>query len=398
MHFVSIFLLLFISNLMASPFEYHGYFRSGVGHTLGGQKQICFNNPGSSGNEFRLGNECGTYGEMSLGFNLTEGQAHTYKLINTIAYFPNGNTQYGDESSTNDLDFVETYLHIKDTEVAPFEIWAGKRFYRDADIHMNDFYYFAQMNGVGAGIQNWNLLGGKFSLAYIQENQVSSSVSGEVTKSFFDLRFFDYKISENQNLNFWYTYGISPGGKLGTTNYQKLSGQSFGIRHSTSLNSFQNNFAILYGTKLMDSLNVYGDTEIKNQTRHDDKYKLRLVDVINSKLSEKLELQLATTYEIYNNGIQMARWWNIGFRPVYFLTNKLHLLTEVGTSQVKNQTSLKQLHRATIAFEINPNNSFWSRPSFRTFYSKTFWNDQNRSSFSGKKSGQNLGVQVEAWF
>jgi len=383
---------------MATPLDFHGYFRSGVGHTLGGQKQVCFNNPGSSGNEFRLGNECGTYGEISMGLNLSDSNESSYKLINTVAFFPSGNSQYGDESSTNDLDFVETYLKINDLEVAPFEIWAGKRFYRDADIHMNDFYYFAQMNGVGAGIQNWNLLNGNFSLAYIQENQVSSSSSGEVTKSFFDFRFFDYKVSDNQNLNFWYAYGISPGGKIGSTQYQKLSGQTFGLRHSLNYTNFQNNFAVLYGTKLFDSLNVYGDTEIKNQTRHDDKYKLRAVDVINGKVSDKFEFQFATTYEIYNNGIQMSRWWNIGVRPVYFLTNKLHLITELGTSQVKNQTSLKQLHRATVAFEITPKNSFWSRPSLRTFYSRTFWNKQNRGSFNGKESGQSLGIQAEAWF
>ena len=51
-----------LNQAWAMPVDMHGYLRSGTGNNLQGGKQNCFNNPGSEGNEFRLGNECGIYG------------------------------------------------------------------------------------------------------------------------------------------------------------------------------------------------------------------------------------------------------------------------------------------------------------------------------------------------
>ena len=43
-------------------------------------------------------------------------------------------------------------------------LWAGKRFYQRHDIHMNDFYYW-DISGPGAGVENIDLGFGKLSVA-----------------------------------------------------------------------------------------------------------------------------------------------------------------------------------------------------------------------------------------
>ena len=59
----------------AQALEFHGYFRSGIGWGSKDGGQTCFGLPGVPGNgNFRLGNECGTYGELQFDHNLFDGK------------------------------------------------------------------------------------------------------------------------------------------------------------------------------------------------------------------------------------------------------------------------------------------------------------------------------------
>ena len=68
-------LALSVASQAHAELEYGGYFRSGTGFNSLGGKQKCFTNTGTSGNEFRLGNECGSYGEASFTYNFAKGKA-----------------------------------------------------------------------------------------------------------------------------------------------------------------------------------------------------------------------------------------------------------------------------------------------------------------------------------
>lgn len=52
--------------LNSSFVDFGTYLRSGIGSNGNGGDQVCFNNPGAAGNEFRVGNECTTYGELAI--------------------------------------------------------------------------------------------------------------------------------------------------------------------------------------------------------------------------------------------------------------------------------------------------------------------------------------------
>lgn len=54
-----------IAPLSAQALEFSGYMRSGVGNSLNGGKQSCFQLPGAE-SKYRLGNECEQYAELEL--------------------------------------------------------------------------------------------------------------------------------------------------------------------------------------------------------------------------------------------------------------------------------------------------------------------------------------------
>lgn len=395
-----LFAFFICSQSLAMPVDVHGYLRSGVGNNLQGGKQGCFNNPGSEGNEFRLGNECGIYGEttFSLDFLPKNETNSSFKVQTTLAFFPSANTQYGDEPNQNDVDIVEAFAESRNIEGIPYTYWVGKRFYRDVDIHMNDFYYFAAMNGVGAGVNDIPLLGGRFAAAYLQETMTSTTTSDQLAKSYFDFRLFDVHVDSVGELNFWSTFASAPKGKIGTTQYEKVDGESIGVRLRNNLAGGFNDFAILYGRNLMSSLSVYGNGEVGNNIDNDKRYKVRLVESLTTKATDKVELHAASVFEVRNSGSADSVWWDIGFRPVYLIKDHLHFITEIGHSEVISHSSTLALSRVTLAYEIALNKSIWARPVLRAFATETFWNRNNRVNFQGRKDARSVGFQMEAWF
>lgn len=391
--------LLTSAKSFAMPVDVHGYLRSGVGNNLSGGKQNCFNNPGAEGNEFRLGNECGIYGETTFSLEFLEKNAanSSFKAQTTLAFFPAANTQYGDESSTNDVDIVEAFVESKNIDGIPYTYWVGKRFYRDVDVHMNDFYYFAAMNGVGAGIKDVPLFNGKFALAYLQETMTNSANSQTLSKSYLDARLFDLNSSLG-SFNLWAVIARSPKGTLNTTRYEAVDGQAFGVRLRNSLANGFNDFAIIYGRNLMYALSVYGNGEIQNGVDNDKRNKIRVVEHLTNKFSDSIEYHAVATLEHRNNGGTSSTWWDVGLRPVYFIKDHLHFVTEIGHSQVVNRNNTLTLSRLTLAYEIALNKSIWARPVIRAFATETIWNKDNRVNFNGRSEGHSVGVQAEAWF
>lgn len=399
--FATIFLTI---NTYSVPTNFHGYLRSGVGNDLSSNKQKCFNNPGSQGNEFRLANECSTYGETTFLFNFTDTtqstnqEGQSFKVQTTLAFFPENNTQYGDEATKNDVDIVETFFQAKNLEGLPYTYWVGKRFYRDVDIHMNDFYYFAAMNGVGAGVTDIPLFSGNFSLAYLQETMKSDSSSDQLTKSYVDLRLLNVGINDNNFLNFWFALGKASDGKIDNKTYEKVSGGAYGFRLRTNLQSGFNDFALIYGNGLLSTLNVYDNGELTATKNNDDKYRIRIVESFTSKFSDKLEIHSALTFEQRNTGDLESNWLSFGVRPMYVINKNLRWVNQLGYSRVENQLKTNILTRATTALEIAPNESIWARPVIRLFLSETTWNKSNQSDFGGKRNSHSLGAQGEAWF
>src|SRR4030095_2105916 len=158
----------------AKAFEFHGYLRSGYGLTGRGGQQVAFQAPGA-GAKFRLGNEAETYAELIFVNNIVNPNHHPDKAwlstevmieantTNSASYadFPGG---IGNDQFRFREAFVQAGNVFKSQPSAKF--WAGERYYRRYQAHINDFYIL-DMSGYGGGVEDLDVKVGKLAVAFL---------------------------------------------------------------------------------------------------------------------------------------------------------------------------------------------------------------------------------------
>ena len=151
----------------AAAVDFKGYARSGIGWTGSGGEQQCFQATGAN-SKYRLGNECETYAELKLGQELWKEGDKSFYFDTNLAYAV---SQRSDFESV-DPGFREVNVQGKNLiEWLPGStLWAGKRFYQRHDVHMIDFYYW-DISGPGAGLENVDLGFGKLSMAVTRNGE-----------------------------------------------------------------------------------------------------------------------------------------------------------------------------------------------------------------------------------
>lgn len=424
----------------AGEFEYRGYMRAPVGTNSAGGKQIQLTNPGSQGNEFRLGNETG-YGEAYFTqhfFKSNDKKGPFFDANLTFAYNPSMNSQYSDTTANGDrIQFVEAYAKGGNLGDVPLSFWAGKRFYRDADIHMNDFFYFANMSGNGGGVEDIDVSNGTLAVALLQyadDRSLNNSTTGNPAKHALDLRWRDVTISDSDKLHFWLVQAYTaPGkGKAATTaatpvDYQASTGNAIGARWRHSLAQGNNDIALMYGTGVMESLTLdstafAADDSVKKRRR------LRFVESYSTEINEKWAIQAAAVYEDADSGASSnnkSDWTSLGVRPMYYFSDHYRIQGEIGYSVVKNYSEIdgsgnsfgsRNLTRVTLAPEVAFGKGYYTRPVIRFYVTYSSWNAANREatnpnsligklnsdsgivSLNDKSSETQSGFEAEVWF
>lgn len=390
-----------------------GYARAGVGTNTMGNDQECFYNQGSGGwngigrNEFRLGNECSNYLELGFKFNHIKGETKNAYTQFRIANSHNGEDTT--ESSSQNTRFVEAFAQIEGMNDRPWSFWVGKKFYRDQDVYIDDYYYFGNMSGNGAGMGNVDLLGGKLSLAYLRQVSSTFSDKGKQGLTIYDARLKDIKLTDSIKQNVWVAFGQSADSKNQKTKeeYKKASGFVVGTLFDFNLwGEGFNHTSLIYGQGVMNQMNVYGNSLEKAGDTQKDTKRLRFINHTTYNLNTKLAYHLSVNAEravVKSNSI--GSWYGVGFRPVYKVTDNFHMVTEVGHSVVNPGPDSRQLTRVTVAPQISVSENIWGRPVLRAFYTHSFWNKANKSfvaldapSYSQKTSGGAYGFQMESFF
>ncbi|MCO4793293.1 MAG: carbohydrate porin [Bacteriovoracaceae bacterium] len=415
-----IFSSFYTQTAQALTHDLEGYMRSGVGTNTKGGDQVCFSNPGAAGNEFRLGNECSTYGEIAwrLHHMTSKGVNSPYfKSQIRFAFSPKGHTNWesanGTSASPSPMAVRESYFEGGRFGGTPYTYWAGKRFYRENDLHMNDWYYFGDMSSNGAGMGQIPFLGGKLQLAWLREVSSTTSDIGNHGVTVYDARLKEIQITDKNKGFLWLGYATAPGG-TDTSNskvYESSNGYLAGFFLETGLKKGFNHFAIMYGKGLLDDFNVYGSSALEaGSTAHktqEDSSKIRLVEHMTYDLNSKLSFHASTSVELRDNGAandNRSTWWNVGIQPMYFFSDHHQLVGVLGTSLVDADGSqAKRLTRFTIAPQISAGRNIWARPVIRLFYTRSWWSTSNRGSvggttYSSETSGGSYGVQGEVWF
>lgn len=412
-------------------FEFHGYVRSGYGLNSAGGQQVAFEAPGADA-KYRLGNEAETYAELIFVNNWVNPEhdsskawlrsefmieANTTNSANS-ANFPNG---IGNDQFRFREAFVQAGNFLESQPNAKF--WAGERYYRRQHIDIDDFY-FLDMSGYGAGVEDWNLGIGKLAVAFVSAARPDIvTQNGNLAKSNIDVRLYDVKGPWGL-WGVWFDYATSKGGTVqgGTTlaagtKVATTDGYAVGLRHQRlEWHGGYHTFSIQYGTGAASNFSNPGNgTTIDTPSPFvRSSRQLLITEQIVFQPNDTFGIMPIFVYKRYEDGNPQHGWneWtSFGARPVIFFTKHVSLAFEAGFDHTdgfvltQNGDTYLQgwLRKFTIAPQIGAGRKFFSRPVLRAFLTYASWSDGFRGYVGGvpyfnRTNGLTYGVQAETWW
>lgn len=394
-----------IMSVQAMAVDFHGYARSGIGWTGSGGEQQCFQTTGAQ-SKYRLGNECETYAELKLGQEVWKEGDKSFYFDTNVAYSV---AQQNDWEGT-DPAFREANVQGKNLiEWLPGStIWAGKRFYQRHDVHMIDFYYW-DISGPGAGIENIDLGFGKLSLAATRSQEAGGSYAfssqniydrtKDTANDVFDVRLAQMATNPDGMLELGVDYG-----RANTTDDYSLAdgaskdGWMFTAEHTQSMLKGYNKFVVQYATDSMTTqgkgLNQgsYGSstttiedpvtgvkTNYANNVVNNNGSLVRILDHGAISLGDKWDLMYVGMYQNLDMDNDLGtEWYTVGIRPMYKWTPIMSTLMEVGYDNVKSQQTgdRNSQYKITLAQQWQAGDSIWSRPAIRVFATYAKWDEE----------------------
>ncbi|WP_257288083.1 maltoporin LamB [Endozoicomonas sp. SESOKO2] len=390
--------------------DFHGYARSGVGRSAEGGDQACFKAAGAPA-KYRLGNECETYTELKLGAELSDDNNTSFRLDTNIAYkvFQNndwempgmGDNYYGN----NEFALREVNLQARNIMEGMPEamLWAGKRFYQRHDVHMNDWYYW-DVSGPGAGIQDIDVGIGKFDIAWLRHTPKveyfdSSGANQEqaVETDVIDLRLKDLRLMDNLSLELGVDYGKgNPPDKSVYKEFLDKDGWLLTAELTWEVLDGFNKFAVQYANDGMTGPGV-GSTgrDIASAEWYKGNKLFRVLDHGSFSLSDQMDIMYvaAWTQVEYDEEAQKLdaslpdkrSWITAGIRPIWKWTEITSTAIELGWDKVENafydstldsgkgQGFDSQVTKFTIAQQFHPKFGAFVRPVIRVFATYAKW-------------------------
>lgn len=434
-------------------FEFHGYMRAGAGRDSNGGEALSFYMPGainnpSAGPGWRLGNEEDNYIELAEDVRAYDKGNESFKLHFRQAYREynasrdasadaGGNVDYSQQAGQNQQIWVreawgEATGMLGDSDVLKdATVWAGRRFYQRHDLHVIDTYYWNN-SGDGFGIENINVGFAKFHYAYIQadtnnlnaswdggvsgwahfpgtvNNDVFNSNGGVVVVAH-DLRLTDMSPWKNASIQVGFQYNepsvrktdlptnLNHGGRqfrlewvqgkiLGGDNKVYLTqgdGSTFWNWYSPQV-STKNNWWEAFDNFFIQPTKEFGmNVLVLHRVQHE-------VDPAQG------------------DGWRDMKWTAYGIRPAYAFTKHLSVTGELATDHfwVTGDAKTRVMNKETLALQVSPQQSWWSRPVIRFYVTKANWNKEatnwgtpsGMGAFGKALGGTTFGCQIEAWW
>lgn len=389
--------------------DFHGYARSGIGGTAGGGDQACFQAQGA-GAKYRLGNECETYAEIGLGSMLYEEEGKSFYFDTLVAYSAN---QANDWESVNadDTEFALRQVNVQATgiiEAMPeATLWAGKRFYQRHDIHMNDFYYW-DLSGPGAGIENVELGFGQLSLAWLRNSSEDTEFPDgqqNLANDTLDIRLAGLQTNPGGALEIGYNYGSATlTDEQDAQDIDPEKGHMLTLEHTQGdwFGGF-NKFVVQYATD-----GIIGSAgRVNSASTAPDGDMIRLIDHGLVNLTPDVDMFYAAIYEERDLDNDLGQTWiSAGIRPTYYWSDIMSTAVELGYDHVDPQDSSMDsadLAKITLAQQWSAGRGAFARPVIRTFVTYAKWDGEvyNAASESVEDledDGVTFGVQFEAWW
>jgi maltoporin len=253
-----------------------GYLRALSGLNSEGSRAACFQLAGSQA-KYRLGNECEVYGELFVGKQLASfADGSDAQCERHVQPEPRNGLQHGGDHGT-DTRVAQAYAAAEKLSLLNGgAVWAGRRYYKREDIHINDFFYW-NPQGLGGGVEDIAIGGVKVSLAYFREDNQDQPIKADR----YDFQVRGLKTNPNGELEF----GLSVIPESGHVATGGDSGWSLTVQHRQSnlLGDGWNKFAVQYGVGPGTGL---GSTGPLANTTADKRW--RVVEGIYAQMTPKL--------------------------------------------------------------------------------------------------------------
>jgi maltoporin len=423
-----------IEDVLEGYIDISGYFRAGYGRSNSGGPQVAFGLPGVS--KYRLGNEAENYGE--LAFSKTFFNPGSFSLVNPsggingpIAQanvrmsFYNPYDDYGSAADT-EIALPEAWASVANIipGQADAKFWAGSRFYRRHDIHINDFYFW-DMSGGGAGIEDVEFGPGKLAFAWIGDGANSAiydqfttadpTNSAGFSKANFDLRYYDWSLLGGIG-EVGLTYSIAQSG-VDSLGRRAEDSEGFALSIVRTKEGFLDEES-LHKTSLQigtgpaktftsgfDTFTDATGTYIRPDPN--ESWRFRATDHWVVKPWECASLGTAFVYQYtdYGSNLPEQHWLSGGVRPIWYFNEWASLAFEAGFDWISNSPNGRSgsLGKIAIAPQIALGDQFFSRPVLRAFFTYALWNEGMEGSVGGpdylfESSGFSWGVQMESWW
>jgi len=395
-------------------FEFHGYLRSGYGLNSRGGQQVAFQASGADA-KYRLGNEAETYAELIFVNNWVNPEHDRDKAwIKTqvqIEANTSNSSNYANFAGgigNDQIRFREAFVQAGNVfESQPnAKFWAGERYYRRYQAHINDFY-ISDMSGYGGGVEDLDVKVGKVAVAFLAGARPDlTTENGNYAKSNIDVRLYDVK-APGGKLAGWFNFASAKGGTTSDgTVIPSSHGYAFGIAHQRlEWKGGYNWFSVQYGSGAASNFS----TTIDDPTPFlNDSKRFRIVEHLLLQPNDRFAIQPVFVFQRTKSGNPREGWnqWiSVGARPQYFFTDHLSVAFEAGFDRTKSGNGQYEgwLRKFTIAPQIGAGRRFFSRPVLRLFVTYASWSDGLRGRVGGipfqdKTSGFTFGVQTETWW
>jgi len=411
-------------------FEFAGYLRAGTGANSEGGDQVCFQAPGSGG-KYRLGNECEVYSELAFRYLAwQDDNSDAFFKINTLlAFVVPGEQDFETTSPAFRTVWVQG-TNLFDGALEGSTFWAGKRFYRRNDIHINDFFYWGQGASIGGGVEDVNTGFGKFAFAWLMNTADDTAEflspvldgAGNETGDFvtvgggrvdvndrtlqrFDFRLYDIPVNPGGSLELGFDYRFSDESQ---DDFDGEDGFMINVQHFQEISAIAgwNKFALQYGEGAGANLNDFG-----NDAQDSGNKTWRLVNQTLWEPTSQFSGLLGVVYEDRDWDEEFGggqEWFSIGVRPILHFSQFVHLAFELGYDQVEpDNGDTRELTKFTIAPYLARNPGFFKRPDLRLFLTYADWNEaadeagvitSGESPFGTDTHGWTYGVQTEVWW
>ena len=287
---------------------------------------------------------------------------------------------------------------------------------------MIDFYYW-DISGPGAGLENIDLGFGKLSAAVTRDTESGGSAtfgehteyyldpadgtvkshsvssSADINNDIFDLRLANLVTNKDGTLELGVGYGhANPADGVELQDDASESGVMLTAEHTQSMLNGFNKFVVQYAT---DSMTSWNNGHAQGASVNNNGSMLRVIDHGAISLNDKWDLMYVGLYQDTdldnNNG---STWYSAGVRPMYKWTPIMSTQLEAGYDHVKDQASdeTNKQFKVTLAQQWQAGNNQWARPAIRLYTTYAKWDENFNAGSAADDNQLTFGAQFEAWW